>query len=141
MTEFNLAVADKHQLKFYAKETLGLALSMNMNESTMRELIQKHCDEKDIEPPVAELGSTPANEGEKRVTINIAKQDKPGGSDPVFVGVQGVGVTIPRGINIKVPARYAHALENAVQDIVTQDPETGEIVKEHVLTYPFQKVA
>jgi len=140
MTEFNLATADKHQLKFYAKETLGLALSMNMNESTMRELIQKHCDEKDIEPPIAELGSTPANEGEKKVTINIAKQDKPGGSDPVFVGVQGVGVTIPRGINIKVPERFVHALENAVQDIVTQN-EDGEIIKEPVLTYPFQKVA
>lgn len=136
--DFNLATADKHQLKYYAKNELDLNLSLSMTETTMREKIQKHCAENDIDAPVARVDGKQGKTNGKYITINIAKQDKKGGAEPAFVGVQGVGYTIPRGINVAVPAAVVEVLKNAKQDIVTQDTETGEIHTEEVLTYPFQ---
>lgn len=139
--EFNLATADKHQLKFYAKNELDLNLSLSMTETTMREKIQKHCAENDIKAPVAQVDGARGKKHGKYITVNIAKQDKKGGAEPAFVGVQGVGYTIPRGIDVAVPAAVVEVLKNAMQEIVTQDPETGEIDKEEILTYPFQIVS
>jgi len=140
-TEFNLATADKHQLKFYAKSELGLNLTLAMTETTMRERIQKHCVENDMDAPVARVDGKQGKSDGKYITINVAKQDKKGGAEPAFVGVQGVGYTIPRGINVAVPAAVVEVLKNAMQEIVTQDPETGEIDREEILTYPFQIVS
>ena len=140
--DFNLATADKHQLKFYAKNNLepSLNLTLNMSDTTMRERIQDHCIKNDIEGPTAKVESKGAT-NVKYITINVAKQDKKGGAEPAFVGVQGKGYTIPRGINVAVPAPVVEVLKNAMQEIVTQDPESGEIHKEPVQTYPFQIVA
>jgi len=141
--EFNLATADKHELKYYAKEELGLSLPLTMNEDTMREKIQAHCKANGITGPVAKIETrkTDKKGKVKYITINVAKQDKKGGAEPAFVGVQGVGYAIPRGINVDVPESVVEVLKNAKQDIVTQDTETGEIHKEEVMTYPFQIVA
>jgi len=139
--DFNLATADKHQLKFYGKNELGINLSLAMTETTMREKIQKHCVENDIDAPVAQVDGSRGKKHDKYITINVAKQDKKGGAEPAFVGIQGVGYTIPRGINVDVPASVVEVLKNAKQDIVTQDSETGEIHKEEILTYPFQIVS
>ena len=54
MTDFNLATADKHQLKFYAK-SLRLDLSLSMSETTMREKIEKHIIENDMNINIADL--------------------------------------------------------------------------------------
>jgi hypothetical protein len=140
LDNFNLATASKHELKFYAKEKLELTLSMSMGEETMREKIHEHCVKNDLEQPKAVVeGKGKAKKG-KRCTINIAKQDKPGGSDPVFVGVQGVGYTIPRGINIEVPVAVEHVLGNAITDVVTQDPDDGALLHDYVPTYPYNLV-
>jgi len=141
MSDFNLATADKHQLKFHAKNEYGLSLSLVMTETTMRERIQKHCAENKIKPPTAKVDGSRGKKHDKYITVNIAKQDKKGGAEPAFVGVQGVGYTIPRGINVDVPASVVEVLKNAKQDIITQDTETGEMHSEEVLTYPFQIVS
>ena len=137
MTDFNLATADKHQLKFWAMEQYNLALPLSMNEDTMRDHITKHCAKNDIEAPVGEVAGR-KKKGVKYVTINIAKTDKKDGAIPVFLGHQGVAYTVPRGINIKVPPFLVDILKNAIQDIVTQDPETGALLHEDVPAYPFQ---
>jgi len=137
MTDFNLATADKHQLKFHAMEEYGLTLTLSMGEATMRDRIIAHCAKNEIEAPVGEIEGKKIK-GVEYVTINIAKSDKKDGAIPVFVGVQGVAYTVPRGINIKVPPGVVEVLRNAIQDIVTQDPETGAMLHEDVLSYPFQ---
>ena len=143
LENFNLATANKYELKFYAKEKLDLSLTMNMSEGTMREKIQAEANGRDdVEAPKAEIivkqrsGRKPT----EYAIINISKSDKKGGAEPIFVGVQGVGYTIPRSINIKVPMFIVHALNNAMQDHVTQDIETGELHHDPILTYPFQIV-
>jgi hypothetical protein len=142
LENFNLATADKHMLKYFAKEKLELSLSLSMTETTMRERIQKHCAENDIDGPTSKVEAKGGNSANiKYVTINVAKSDKKGGAEPAFVGVQGVGYTIPRGVDVSVPSSVVEVLKNAMQDIVTQDPDTGEMHSEQVLTYPFQMVS
>lgn len=139
MSDFNLATASKPEMKYYAG-TIGLKLSNAMSEQTMRERIQAHCIENDLDAPKAVVADNAKHSKHKKITINIAKQDKVGGGDPVFVGVQGVGYTIPRGINIDVPAPVVEVLNNAIQERVYQDDD-GELHSESVMTYPFQTVA
>jgi len=144
MSDFNLATADKPALKVWAINNINLNLSLAMNEDTMRQRILDKCSELNIDPPVSKIhakGGAAKNKKSKYITINVAKQVGPGGSEPAFVGVQGVGYTIPRGINVDVPESVVEALNNAVQDIVTQDPDTAEILHEDVLTYPFQVIS
>lgn len=137
MTDFNLATADKHQMKFYAK-SLGLDLSLSMNETTMREKIEKHIAQNDLEAPVSEIEGI--KKSDRRFTIMIPKAVGPEGSEPVFVGVQGVGYTIPRAVNVDVPESVVEVLKNAIQDIVTQD-EDGVIHHDYVPAYPFTVIA
>jgi len=139
-TVFNMATADKHQLKKYAQDTLGLSLPLTMGEPKMRERIVAFCKENDMEAPKAEV-ATKGKKKAKLITINIAKQTGKGGAENAFVGVQGVGYSIPRGIDVGVPPSVVEVLKNARQDIVTQDPETGELLSESVLTHPYQIVA
>jgi hypothetical protein len=133
MNDFNLATADKHQLKFYGK-SLGLDLSLSMSETTMREKLEKHIAANDLEAPKSEVANMKA--GGKRFTILIPKAVGPVGNEPVFVGVQGVGYTIPRACNVDVPESVVEVLKNAVQDIVTQD-EDGVMHHDYVPAYPF----
>jgi hypothetical protein len=133
--KFNLATADKHQMKYFAKE-LGLSLSMSMSETTMREKIEKFHVKNDMEMPVSELEVSPAIKNQTTFTINIPKSPLPNGDEPVFVGVQGVGYMIPRGINLKVPESVVEVLRNAIQDTVTQD-EDGTIHHNESPAYPF----
>ena len=140
MTDFNLATADKYQLKFYAKENYGIDLSRAMSEQTMRERIEKHCVENDIDKPVSIVEAKGTLKvGVKYATINVAKQEGKLGGEPIFVGVQGVGYTIPRGVDVEVPQPVVEVLKNAVTTHVTQDDE-GMIHKDDVQTYPFSIV-
>lgn len=148
MTEnFNMATATPEELKAWAANTLDLKLALTMNPDTMREKIVAKCKELQIDPPMAEIltkhdrvAQNAGSRKTKSVIINIAKSDKPGGSDPVFVGVQGVGYTVPRGIDIAVSPAIVEVLKNAMTDLVTQDTESGELLHNEVTTYPFSVV-
>ena len=133
LKDFNLATADKHQLKFYAK-SLSLDLSLSMTETTMREKIEKHIIANDLEAPVSEVAGI--KKSDKRFTIMIPKTADAMGNEPVFVGVQGVGFTIPRSVQVDVPESVVEVLKNAMQDIVTQD-EDGIIHHDYVPAYAY----
>jgi hypothetical protein len=120
-------------MKYYAK-SLGLDLSLSMSETTMREKIEKHLAANDIEAPKSEVAGI--KKGAKRFTIMIPKALGKEGAEPVFVGVQGVGYTIPRAVNVDVPESVVEVLNNAIQDVVTQD-EDGVIHHDYVPAYPF----
>lgn len=144
MTDFNLATADQPTLKAYAFNTYGLKLPVNMLADNMRLRIIKHCKENNLESPISEIETKHDVAAKKRgdkvdyFIVNISKSDKPGGTEPVFVGVQGVGYTIPRGIEIKVSGAIVEVLRNAITDNVTQDAdEEAEIHHDEVPTYPF----
>lgn len=137
---FNLATANGPQMKAWGKKNLpDLKLTLNMNPDTMREHILDECEKLKIEPPIAivQTKQDKIKKNDKTITINIAKGDKKlGGLEPVFVGFQGVGYLIPRGIPIKVSPAIVEILNNAITDVVTQDDD-GEIQHDEVPTYPF----
>ncbi len=134
----NLATASKEALKKYAFEELGLNLPLTMGTPKMTDRILEACKKKGIDPPKNKIETNASKTTkQKYITVNIAKQPGDGGGEPAFIGVQGKGILIPRGRNIEIPYPYAVALENARQDIWTQD-EDGVMHKEVVYQYPYQ---
>ena len=82
----------------------------------------------------------------KTYTINIAKTNDDTGSDDVFVGVNGKGYLLKRGVDIpNVPASVVDVLRNAVETRYSQKRVQGsnavEMVKREVQSYPFSIVA
>lgn len=140
MSEVNLATDELSDIKVWAKNTIDLDLTLTMKRETMVEKIKLRCKELNIDPPEVKITSAV---GKKTgyITINIAKSTLPGGNEPVFVGYQGKGFYIPRGMDISVPKPVEHILGNAKQNIVTQDPETSERLEEEVLTAPYRIVS
>lgn len=78
-------------------------------------------------------------------TININKVDKNArnSADPVYVGVNGVGYAIKRGVNVVVPKAVVEALRNAVETVYEQVGEgrNAQIVATEVPSYGFQILA
>jgi len=144
--EFNLATADKFELKAYAKETYNLPLTLNMSVETMQRHIHEFCQENNLEMPFSEAGTGKTNvvsrkaSNEEKITINIATAEGENGDKPIFLGVNGLGYTLPRGIDIDVKRSVVEVLKNAKQDIVTQDKD-GAMLHREVLAYPYQVVA
>lgn len=48
----------------------------------------------------------------EKVTVKLFK-DKGRYKDDVFVAVNGVGMLVPRGVEVKIPRKYAIALANS----------------------------
>lgn len=71
---------------------------------------------KHVEPPAAVVLHG-ADEGDrlsgKRVELTIHPGEGENGRDPVYVGLNGTGYQIPRGIPVSVPVELVEILENA----------------------------
>jgi len=72
------------------------------------------------------------------INIPIDKKDVTGHL-PVFVGINGVGYTIPRGIDLNVPEAIVEVLDNAKNEIFTRDM-MGNLEKNTVYIYPFKVI-
>lgn len=73
--------------------------------------------------------------------IVIPVSDAPGGGEPVFVSVNGVGQYIERGKSQWVRRPYIEALEHAKQTLYRQEPDMKTPPEPYeALTYPFQIV-
>lgn len=142
----NLDTASKEEMKQYARDELGIALPLTMNESTMRQRIRDRMAEMGKVDPTNESVKaakgdvTKAGQRKNYVTIIVAKSQEKGGGQPAFVGVNAVGYTIPRGIPIAVPNFVEYALRNAVQTIYEWDEETLQLTQRDVPTYPYNVV-
>lgn len=70
------------------------------------------------------------------VVLTIQKVAGPGGSDPVYLNVNGSAMHVARGKPQKVPYRYFEDLKHTVQRIVDQDERSGVIRSEDVQRFP-----
>ena len=138
MSDFDLGTANGPQMKAWAANNIDLKLVLTMKEETMREKIYAKCQELNIEPPVKAIQTSQDKRRKikETVLINIPKSERQGGLEPVFVGVQGTGYLIPRGMDVEVSPSIVEVLKNAITDNVTQDEE-GELQHDEVPTYPF----
>lgn len=67
-------------------------------------------------PQAAGMQIRPHSDGVRNeVKIRIYSNDKPGGTDPVPVGVNGSVMLIPRDKDVWVPEEYMRVLQNAIE--------------------------
>ena len=87
------------------------------------------------EAAMAKLKNEVADKETKMMNITIAGAVGEA-NRPVFVGVQGVGWKINRGVMARVPMPVVHALQNAIKSHFNCDLE-GNITESLVPLYPF----
>lgn len=80
-----------------------------------------------------------------RVDIKIQKTSEAGGAEDVFVGVNGAGFLIKRGVKANVPMAVVHVLRVAVtkklvEKLDDKGDATGAFEYQDVQTYPFEIV-
>jgi hypothetical protein len=62
----------------------------------------------------------------KRVELTINQDSGENGREPVFVGLNGVGFQIPRGVPVNVPVELLEILDNAVQTVYESNGNTAQ---------------
>ncbi len=141
MSDFDLGSANGPQMKTWAANNVDLRLTLNMNEDTMRDKIYARCKELNIDPPVKAVQTRhdKAKKLTNTVLINIPKSERNGGNEPVFVGVQGTGYLIPRGMDVEVSPAIVEVLKNGITDNISQDEE-GELVHDETPTIPYSVI-
>lgn len=61
----------------------------------------------------------------KRVELTINQDSGENGREPVFVGLNGVGYQIPRGVPVNVPVELLEILDNAIQTVYESNGTTA----------------
>lgn len=146
-TQVLIENASKPQLRRFATH-LGIAVT---NFDTEEKLIQKIREAGYGEPHIiaTEDGPGPARSErpgkaaavvvtEPMVELTIHTQEGPGGKRPVFVGVNGKGILIPRNKPVKVKLRYFEALKNAIETKYEFDEDAKANMPREMPSYPYQ---
>lgn len=138
--------ATKAQLRAFANH-LGLPTTNLDSEDKLREKIASSGYEEAhiivFDPaPVAAAKARAVASGdavdEPMVNLTVFTQEGAGGKRPVFVGVNGKALLIPRNRPCDVKLRYLRALENAVETKYEFDEEEKANVARDMPSYPFQ---
>ena len=87
------------------------------------------------EVSMQKLKNDVAKKNVRMITITIAGAEGEK-NRPVFVGVQGVGWALKRGVKLRVPEPVVHVLSNAIKTHYNCDLE-GNIESTEVPAYPF----
>lgn len=138
----NLDTASREEMKKYGLDELNIQLSLTMREDTMRQRCRDAMLTLGIKEAAAplDLAGHHANK-DNWVVINIQRSEGKHGGEPVFVGFNGKGFTIPRGIDVAVPPPVEAILRNAIKTVYEQDVENmGELTGRDVLNYPYSVV-
>lgn len=78
-----------------------------------------------------------------KVTIKIHKTGRPDESSDVYVGVNGVGFQIQRGMEVTVPEPVLKVLEDSIQTVyseVNTADGKSELKAVSVQAYPFTRI-
>lgn len=156
MTErIKIADATPAQLREFGANTLGLELHGRETGAIMAAKFAEvgyNVDDIGLQTPAVVPSGGPNGEaafntrdradGVKEVRIVIHTQDKPGGEDPVQVGVNGKLMLIPRGEPQWVPESYVEVLNHAVEYVYDEykggpDNLGGLNKPREVKSYPF----
>ena len=149
-TQVALADATAAQLREFAQTVLGLDIPRNDTGISIRAKMNAAGYDKDyisVGPSVERTQkvevTAPVPEGEGYQTIIIQKSNEKAGDQPVWVGVNGVGMYIERGKKQRVKDRYVEALQNAIETIYDQDQSDprAPLIPREVHRFPFSVVA
>ena len=152
--------ATREDLVKFSAQVLGIPVAPNIGEDTLRAKIRAAYQGDEITiyvPPDTapdapdapgadqEVAATVDNralrgtssKADPKVQLTIAETEGAGGKRGVYVGVNGVGMIIPRGRIVDVPYRYYVALSHAVKTVHEQDDDTHEILSTEIPSYPY----
>lgn len=100
-----------------------MAKSVTQNTNTV------HMNQgEEISPGVFEKFAHPKNWIRDR--IKIFQQEGPGGSDPVYVSVNGYSILIPRETECDVARPFVEVLRNSVQSAEEQDKDGNPVMRD-----------
>lgn len=156
--KIKLQEAKGYQLREFATKVLGLDVKGTESLEKVRAKIAAAYDGDEIEvsepetvtAPVRVIPTPGASDSDeysdananRKVTILIQAHNGPGGDQPVFAGVNGKGIWIPRGEPVEVAQKFVEVLENAKEDKYDMLPEGGiNPTPRKVPVYPFQRIA
>ncbi|MER9912799.1 hypothetical protein NKJ71_19425 [Mesorhizobium sp. M0050] len=145
MQKILIADASAKQLADYAETVLGLEgvdyrLGKGKIEEKMRAVLydKDFIEVEDDEAPIARINPPAPTNARRMATIMIPNQDKPGGTEPVPVAVNGRQLWIPRQAPQTIPWEYMHALDNAKKFVYETDGNGTLILPpSEVHEYPF----
>lgn len=143
--------ASAAQLAQFAQLNLGLDIGSGMSANEIRALLENasyakdHIEIEDVpaKAQASSRGSYGATAGTATaktptaVKVTIHSEKGVGGDRPIFVGVNFVGMTIPRGETVEIPYSYYEALKNAVGQEYESDEQSGLSRPRDVPAYPF----
>lgn len=148
MKTIDINEATGPQLVAFAQTVLNIeGVTPNLSKAQMIAKIRATGYDKptiDVEEAAPAKAATIAPGGaseREMVTVFIPSNDAPGGTEPVFVSVNGSGMLIPRDVNSDIPIEFYVALKNAVRQVYTPMPDGGISEPKNVPAYPFSRVA
>ena len=111
-------------------------------KSMVEAINQKINGEEPVKAAPLDVGAKVAGDkkDEGRVTVVIHKSGDPSEVDPVFLGLNGKGITIPRGVECRVKKGYVSILENAKKVTYHFNKKTGETEPRESHSYPFSVI-
>lgn len=147
-TQVPLHTANKPQLRAFAQH-LGVTVTNFDSVEKLRQKIKDSGWEEtyivafdDAQAPNPKAKAAPAAStkevSEPMVSLTVHQQEGPGGKRPVFVGVNGRAILIPRNKQCEVKLRYLVALQNAVETKYEYDDEAKANMPIELPSYPHQ---
>lgn len=149
------------QLRSYATEVLNLDVASEATDADIRSAIERAqpgivsiiAQEADPQPESAGIqpdigvsvgggmqGSLGKGDPRAIIEIQIIETDDGKGGEDVYVGVNGRGWQLKRGVALDVPWRVVCALDNAVQTIVRHSQDEGregEVITREAKRFPY----
>lgn len=142
--------ASAAQLAAFAALNLGLDVQSGSSANKLRgainaagydkDFIEIDTDEAPASAPRAKaqaFNAYAAGTRPTKVRLIIQAQPGPGGDEPVFVGVNGTAMFIPRGKEAEIPYHYYEALNNAKTVTHETDEQEGLRNPREAPAYPF----
>lgn len=148
MQKIAIADASAKQLADYAETVLGLdGVDYRLGKGKIEEKMRAALYDKDFievadeQAPIQRIEPPAHGSARRMATIYIHNQDKPGGTEPVPVAVNGRQIFIPRNQQADIPWEYYHALDNAKKFVYQQGPN-GELINppSEAHEYPFSLI-
>lgn len=151
--KIKLQDAKGYQLREFATKVLGLDVKGTESLEKVRAKIAAAFDGDEIEVSEPEAPAPAGRkinvnadfeslDGEEKVTIILQKNNSPQGQMPVWVGVNGKAIWIPRGEPVQVAKKFVDALDIAEEEIYDALPDGGiNPDPRKVPVYPYQRIA
>jgi hypothetical protein len=89
----------------------------------------------------ATSNAKPKGYWDEKIKVLVHRGEGAQGKKPIEVGVNGKVMLIPRGEECDIPRKYFEVIKNAVQEIITQDTETGDRETHKAPLYPYSVIS